>query len=95
MDNNFLTGTFLPRGLYQLTTLCLQSNLLSGIGQDIRNMSYLATLYLQNNQINSRLSDLFNASTQPSLETIDVGYNQFTGEQSPLSYKHHMLTSLL
>ena len=63
-----------------LTTLYLQSNQLSGKPPpSIMMMSKLATLYIQNNEFSGKLTDLFNATTQ-SLQTIDVGNNQFTGD---------------
>ena len=81
LDHNELTGSLPPLYMENLTTLYLHSNQLSGKPPpNIMMMSKLVTLYIQSNEFSGKLTDLFNATTQLSLQTIDVGNNQFAGD---------------
>jgi len=97
LDSNRLTGP-IPSSIGELTSLfnlALYDNRLSGtLPRSISSMASIVSINLLNNELYGTLKGVFNATSQPSLSTIQLSHNQFTGEIPAELFSLHNLSSL-
>lgn len=97
LDNNRFTGC-IPASIGELTSLfnlALHENRLSGtLPRSMTALESIVSVNLLNNALSGSLEGVFNASSQPSLSTIQLSHNQFTGEIPAELFSLRNLSSL-
>ena len=97
LDNNRFTGP-IPASIGELTSLfnlAFHENRLSGtLPRSLSRLESIVSVNLLNNELSGSLEGVFNSSSQPSLSTIQLSHNQFTGDIPTELFSLRNLSSL-